>query len=108
MTRYTGTNPRLQQLAEELRAQFRKAELERRRMAGITPVAGPFLLPTATLAEVRGSVARQLAQFLRHRLDEAPPRIMVTGPPGSGKPKRSSPAFRRWLPPISTKAARIA
>ena len=45
MTRYTGTNPRLQQLAEELRAQFRKAELERRRMAGITPVAGPFLLP---------------------------------------------------------------
>ena len=85
MTRYTGTNPRLQQLAEELRAQFRKAELERRRMAGITPVAGPFLLPPATLAEVRGSVARQLAQFLRHRLDEAPPRIMVTGPPGSGK-----------------------
>jgi putative DNA primase/helicase len=52
---------------------------------GLEPAPPPFPPPTAGLTEVRGAVARQLAQFLRHRLDEEPPRILIAGSPGSGK-----------------------
>jgi hypothetical protein len=35
---------------------------------------------------VEWRVARQLARFLSHRLDDPPVRILMTGPTGSGKP----------------------
>ena len=63
-------------------ARIRLAELE---LQGLAPAPPPFPLPTADLREVRGNVARQVAHFLLHRLDEQPPRVLLIGVPGSGK-----------------------
>ena len=56
---------------EAVRERIGLAELE---LQGLTPAPPPFELPTAGLAEIRGNVARTVARFGLHRLDDVPPR----------------------------------
>jgi hypothetical protein len=74
-------------------ARIRAAELE---LHGLASAPAPFPLPSADRAAVWRHVAETVARFGLHRLDDDPPKMLMTDPTGAGKTEEIIAALINW------------
>ena len=67
---------------DEVRGRLRLAELAGH---GLAPVPPPFRIPTASREDIADTLKEAITRFFARRWDDKPPRLLLSGAPGTGK-----------------------